>query len=296
MIPIPQGFRFAGVYSGVKEDKTRLDLSLVVSDRDAVAAGVYTQNLVFAAPVELDRARTPSANVRVVVTNSGCANACTGPRGLADAREMARLAATAVGAQEDQALVMSTGVIGHFLPMEKIAAGIKAAADRLATDEDALVAAARGMMTTDTIHKLAGRSLTIGGRTITITGMCKGAAMIGPNMATMLGLVITDAPLALAGVRDLLHAAADASFNCISVDGHMSTNDTVLLVANGAAGGPPLAGDDLAAFQAGLCAVCRRAGPGDSGRRRRGHAPDHARRPRLRHSRGSPRNCPVGRQ
>jgi glutamate N-acetyltransferase/amino-acid N-acetyltransferase len=243
------GFRASGVYSGVKRNTSKLDLSLLVSDRPAVAAGVYTRNRVFAAPVALDRARTPSADMRAIVINSGNANACTGQRGLDDAHEMARLAAVACGVSPASVLVLSTGIIGHFLEMEKISAGIVAAAKQLSTDDDALVAAARGMLTTDTVHKLAGRTLRLGQRTIQIVGMAKGAAMIGPNMATMLGVMLTDAPLDVATARQLLVEAADRSFNCISVDGHMSTNDTVLLLANGAAGGEPLAGAELELFR-----------------------------------------------
>jgi glutamate N-acetyltransferase/amino-acid N-acetyltransferase len=256
MHALPQGFRSSGVYSGVKRDATKLDLALVVSDRDAVAAGVFTQNKVFAAPVALDRSRTPAANIRLVVINSGNANACTGERGLRDAEAMARLAAGACGAAEQQALVLSTGVIGEFLPMDKVAAGIAAAAGQLAATEAALTAAACGMLTTDTRHKLSGRTLTLGNRKIQITGMAKGAAMIGPNMATMLGLVLTDAPLELETAHAVLHEAADTTFNCISVDGHMSTNDTVLLLANGAAGGTPLVGAELNAFRTAIGEVC----------------------------------------
>src|SRR6185295_4967538 len=135
---LPTGFRAAGVYSGVKRSDSKLDLSLVVSDRPAVAAGVYTKNLVCAAPVKLDRERTPSDSIRVVVINSGCANACTGDQGDADARQMAAWAAEAVGAKAEEALVMSTGVIGAMLPMDKIQAGIKSAATRLAEGPDAL--------------------------------------------------------------------------------------------------------------------------------------------------------------
>ncbi|HEV2971241.1 MAG TPA: bifunctional glutamate N-acetyltransferase/amino-acid acetyltransferase ArgJ [Pirellulales bacterium] len=254
-IQIPLGFRLGGVHCGLKRNTTRQDLSLVVSYHPAVAAGVYTQNLVFAAPVALDRSRTPGSGFRAVVINSGNANACTGERGLADAREMARLAAAACDATGEQALVMSTGIIGEYLPMEKIAAGIAIVADQLGTGEESLVAAARGMMTTDTVHKLAGRTLSLGGRTIRITGMAKGAAMIGPRMGTMLGLILSDAPLTAAAAQQSLSAVVDDTFNCISVEGHMSTNDTVLLVANGAAGGSPLAGSDLAAFQEELHAV-----------------------------------------
>src|ERR1700751_4483796 len=137
-IRLPLGFRAAGVYSGVKRNDTKLDLSLVVSDRPAVAAGVYTKNLVYAAPVKSDRERTPSDSIRVVAINSGVANACTGDQGDTDARQMAAWAAEAVGAKADQALVMSTGVIGTMLPMEKIHAGINAASQKLGDDEKSL--------------------------------------------------------------------------------------------------------------------------------------------------------------
>ena len=253
---VPKGYLLAGVHSRIKRDPHKQDLTLVMSETPASAAGVYTKNLVFAAPVALDRSRTPSDRIRAVAICSGVANACTGERGLRDAEEMARLAALACGAEPDQALVLSTGVIGAFLPMDKVAQGIAAAAVKLGRSESSLIAAARGMLTTDTIHKLAGRIVTIGGRDIQVTGMAKGAAMMGPNMATMLALILTDAALSPAAAQAALSAATNDSFNCMSVDGHMSTNDTVLLLANGAAGGELLAGKDLAAFQAALDEVC----------------------------------------
>jgi glutamate N-acetyltransferase/amino-acid N-acetyltransferase len=255
-ICVPKGFLLAGVHCRIKRDPHKQDLSLVMSESPASAAGVYTQNLVYAAPVAVDRARTPSDRMRAVVICSGVANACTGERGLRDAEEMARLAAAACGAKPDEALVLSTGVIGAFLPMEYVAQGIAAAAVKLGRSESSLMAAARGMLTTDTVHKLAGRTISLDGRTIQITGMAKGAAMMGPNMATMLAVVMTDAPLAPAVAQAALSASTNESFNCMSVDGHMSTNDTVLLLANGEAGGEPLAGDDLAAFQKALDEVC----------------------------------------
>ncbi len=255
-IAVPQGYRLAGVYSGVKRNTSKLDLSLVVSERPAVAAGVYTQNRVFAAPVGLCRARTPSADIRAVVINSGNANACTGERGDRDARAMAASAAEACGATAEQALVMSTGIIGEFLPMDKILTGIRQAAGALAGDEASLVNAARGILTTDSVHKLAGRQLTLGGKTVQIVGMAKGAAMIGPNMATMLGLVLTDAALDAETAQALVREVVDETFNCISVEGHTSTNDTVLLLANGAAGSGPLAGADLAIFRQALLETC----------------------------------------
>lgn len=255
-IAVPKGYQFAGVCAGIKRHADKLDLTLIVSDRPATAVGVYTQNLVFAAPVKLDRSRTPCEAIRAVVINSGNANACTGERGDRDAARMAELAATACGANAAQALVLSTGVIGEFLPMEKIASGIGAAAGKLAIDEDALVSAARGMLTTDTRHKLAGRALQLDGREVRIAGMAKGAAMIGPRMATMLGVILTDATLTSHMAQEALSAAVETTFNCISVDGHMSTNDTVLLLANGAAGGQPLKDNELVLFREALDSVC----------------------------------------
>jgi glutamate N-acetyltransferase/amino-acid N-acetyltransferase len=265
-VHLPRGFRFAGLHAGIKKNAAKEDFTLVHCPGGAVAAGVYTTNLVYAAPVAFDRPRTPSNDIRVVAVNSGNANACTGERGLRDAQEMARLAAAAVGADEKQALVMSTGVIGVFLPMDKIAAGATAAAARLGADEAAFLSAARGILTTDKGMKIASRSLDIGGQTVRLAGMCKGAGMIGPNMATMLAILTTDAALTPAAAQQALKAAVEGSFNCISVEGHMSTNDTVLLMASGQAvkskvQGPKskvetLTGAELAAFQAALNDLC----------------------------------------
>ena len=253
---LPQGFRAAGIYSGVKENTSRLDLSLLVSDRPCVASGVYTQNLVFAAPVAYDRARTPGEGFRAVVINSGNANACTGDRGLRDTEEMAKLAAAVAGANADNALVLSTGIIGEFLPLDKIAKGVGMCAEQLGDTEESLIAAARGMMTTDTRPKISSRTINLDGRQVCVCGLAKGAAMIGPNLATMLAVIMTDAKLSLHDAQEGLKDAADESFNCISVEGHTSTNDSVLFLANGAAGGPELKGDALAKFQATLVEVC----------------------------------------
>lgn len=253
---LPQGFRVAGVHCGVKQDPAKLDLTLIVSDQPAVAAGVFTQNRVFAAPVAWNRSRTPMSDARTVVINSGNANSCTGARGAADAAAMARAAAEACGAEETQALVLSTGIIGVFLPMEQIVAGIRQASQSLDSSSEALVAAAQGMMTTDTVHKLASRTIDMGGRSVQIAGMAKGAAMIGPHMATMLSVVLTDAPLEARSAQQMLREAVDETFNCISVEGHMSTNDTVLLLASGAAGGEPPRGDEAVRFRDALRETC----------------------------------------
>lgn len=231
-------------------------MALFVSDRPAVAAGVYTQNLVYAAPVKLCRSRTPSESIRAVVVNSGNANACTGDQGDRDAEAMAAKTAEIVDCKADEVLVMSTGVIGNLMPMDKVLPGIDAAYQRLSGEEAAVGDAAKGMMTTDTRPKICSRVVEIAGRQICVCGVAKGAAMIGPNLATMLAVVMTDAPLTAGDAQAALADAADESFNCISVEGHMSTNDTVLLVANGAAGGPPLAGGDMNKFRATLVEVC----------------------------------------
>lgn len=254
--PLPRGWSLAGTHAGLKRNPTREDVALVVSDRPATAAGVYTTNLVCAAPVVFDRARTPGTGFRVVAINSGNANACTGSRGLADAARMAALTAGLVGSGEESVLVLSTGVIGEFLPMATLERGLATVAGRLASDADAVVHAARGMMTTDTRPKLAGSSFDADGRACTLFGMAKGAAMVGPRLATMLGVLLTDAPLDPGDAQRLLRATADRTFNCVSVDGHTSTNDTVLLLANGAAGGAPLSGRALGTFAAALEQAC----------------------------------------
>jgi len=246
----------AGVHCRLKRDAQKPDLALFLSEKHATAAGVYTRNLVYAAPVALDSSRTPTDRARVVVVNSGNANACTGPRGLEDARRMAQLAAEACGAKEHEALVLSTGVIGQYLPMDRIEQGISAAAVKLDDHQAAVESAARAMMTTDTVPKIAARTIRAAGREIRLLGLTKGAGMISPNMATMLGVVLSDAALDPDTAQQLLCAAVEQTFNCISVDGHMSTNDTVLLLANGAARDEPLAGDDLETFRTALVEVC----------------------------------------
>lgn len=277
---LPQGFRCSGVSCGIKGQVEALDLALMVSDRPAVGVGVYTTNLVQAAPVLWDRQHTPTSKARAIVANSGNANACTGPRGMEDCRRMAELAAQAIGAQTDQVLVLSTGIIGHYLPMERIAAGIEQAAQRLGQQEGDLLATARAIMTTDTRPKLACRILRLdsGGRPvgapqeggtagsaqpdqeisrqIVITGLAKGAGMIAPRLATMLGVILTDAALDPAAAQDLLSETADQTFNCVTIDGHMSTNDTVLVLANGAAGTEPLSGAAWQAFRKAFQEVC----------------------------------------
>jgi glutamate N-acetyltransferase/amino-acid N-acetyltransferase len=175
---------------------------------------------------------------------------------MEDAIEMGRLLADLSGVQPEQILVLSTGIIGEHLPMDRVAMGIESAAGQLAANDEALVHCARGMMTTDTRHKLVRSELQLGGKTIRIVGIAKGAAMIGPKMATMLAVILTDAKLAPEDAQRILSSAVDDSFNCISVEGHMSTNDTVLMLANGAASEAPLSGADLTALGRAVSEAC----------------------------------------
>lgn len=253
---LARGYRFVGLHCGLRPDPERRDLALIVSDVPAAAAGVFTKNRVYAAPVRVCRERLPRADARGVVICSGNANACTGQRGLDDARRMAEIAAEAVGCLPEQMLVCSTGVIGRHLPMQPIESGIRVAGRKLGATTGDLDAAAHAILTTDTRIKVVTRQVRIGSVDVRLTGLAKGAAMIGPNMATMLAFVFTDAAVAPDHLATLAARAAEQSFNCISVEGHTSTNDTLLLFANGQAGGPPLAGDELARYDAAVTEVC----------------------------------------
>ena len=247
------GYRFAAVAAGIRPDEPgRLDVALVVSERPATAAGVFTQNRVCAAPVQVCRSRLPAKDVRGFVVCSGNANACTGEQGLVDAGRMTELAAKTIGVRPEQFLVASTGVIGRLLPMPKIEPAIAAAARELSPD--ALERVATAIMTTDTHPKTASRSLKLSSGDVRIAGFAKGAAMIGPNMATLLAFVLTDAAVSEKDLADLAPKAARHSFNAISVEGHTSTNDTLLFLANGP--GKPIAGADLDAFRKAATDVC----------------------------------------
>ena len=229
------GFRTAATACGLKKNGV-LDLALVVADAPCSAAGVFTTNRVQAAPVLYDREvlSTSAGNMRAVIANAGCANACTGDQGKVNTRQMAALAADVVGAQADQVLVLSTGVIGRQLDMTKISAGMQALTSA-AWQRDA-EATARAIMTTDTRPKRASATVTIAGQPVTVAGIAKGAGMIHPGMATMLAVLTTDAHVAPDVLATVLKQSVDQSFNRISVDGDMSTNDTVLLLASGVSG------------------------------------------------------------
>jgi len=252
LFPLPQGFSTSGILCGIKVDPQKLDLALFVSDRNCSAAGVFTTNLVCGSPVKVSRSRLPRSTARAVVVNSGNSNAATGTRGTHDAETMTSLVAEQINASAEDVLVCSTGVIGRFLPMEKLQIGIPLAAKQLSSSPDAFHNAARAMMTTDTFPKQATATINISGKTIRISGACKGAAMIAPNMATMLCVIMTDAALSPEETSSMLKLAVRDSFNCISVDGHESTSDSVLLLANGASGASLKTDTDRNAFQKGL--------------------------------------------
>ncbi|MDX1995713.1 MAG: bifunctional glutamate N-acetyltransferase/amino-acid acetyltransferase ArgJ [bacterium] len=250
-----KGFRVAGVYAGLKKTEA-LDFALIASDVPSVAAGVFTTNQVKAAPVlvDMERLAQTQSSYRAVAINTGCANACTGQPGIDDAREMARLTAQKLGCAPEEVLVLSTGVIGTQLPMEKIQRGIDLASASLGQDWEAT---ARAIMTTDTRPKQASITVTkADGTRYTIAGISKGAGMIAPNMATMLSVVVTDAALTPEQTSTTLKIAAEGSYNRIVVDGDMSTNDTVLLLANGQSGAQVNTSDDQKQFQKALNAVC----------------------------------------
>lgn len=250
-----RGFQAAGVACGLKEGSA-LDLALIASETPCAAAGLFTTNHVKAAPVLLDQKRLAqnAAGIRAVVINAGNANACTGARGLQDAEQTAAWVAEELECGVGDVLVMSTGVIGVPLPMHPIERGVIDAAISLRAD--GWDGAARAIMTTDTTPKMASVRVTTDQGTCTVAGMAKGAGMIAPDMATLLVLLVTDAALDAATLHETLASATAASFNRIVVDGDMSTNDTVLLLANGASGVRVEDGATLAAFQEALTAVC----------------------------------------
>ena len=246
-ITAPRGFQAAGLHCGVKRAKK--DLALLVSDVPAACGATFTQNRVPAAPVVVDKEQLlRSSYIRAVAVNSGNANACTGDRGMEDAKEMVRVTARAARVHESEVLVSSTGVIGQLLPMEKIVAGIIQSALRLSKEGGS--AAAEAILTTDTFVKELAVQTTIDGIAVTLGGMAKGSGMIAPNMATMLAFVTSDAAVAPPLLKTALKKAVDKSFNRITVDGDTSTNDMVVVLANGLAGNSLLSSENDIGYDA----------------------------------------------
>ena len=240
------GIKAAGIHAGFRADPERRDLALVAADDPCVCAATFTQNRFCAAPVQVSRARTATGSAQAVILNSGNANASTGEPGLEVARASTKLVAEALGCAEDDVLVASTGVIGQQLPLEPYVTGVPAIVASLAHSADAAHAAARAVMTTDTVPKevsLAGEvpcGADGAGIEVHVGGFVKGSGMIMPNMATMLCVLATDAPLTAAAAQAALSAAVSVTFNKVTVDSDTSTNDSCFLFATGAAGGEPI--------------------------------------------------------
>lgn len=236
-ITAPLGFQAAGIHCGIKKPDL-LDLALCLSDISGPIAGVFTKNRVVAAPVLLDRQHLRFRRGRAIIVNSGNANACTGKQGLGAAKTMAMAVAEQLSVPLHQVFVGSTGVIGRVLPIDRITAAVPTLIARLSIPGGDQ--AAQAILTTDLRPKTVARQAKIGGRIVTIGGMAKGSGMIHPNMATMLAYLTTDAAIAPAALQSALKSAVDQSFNCITVDGDTSTNDTVLCLANGLAKNRPI--------------------------------------------------------
>lgn len=246
-VTAPRGWRAGTAACGIKAftagasalpGDARDDLAVIASDGVCDAAGVFTTNRVKAAPVVIDHLHLQQNRVQAIVVNSGNANACTGAQGFKDALQMAKLAADRLDLDPPQVLVASTGVIGRYLPMDAVKRGIADACGALAGDGGDR--AARAIMTTDTRPKLAGYELEVGGETVRVGGIAKGAGMIHPDLATMLAFVTTDAAVEPGFLASLVKRVGDRSFNRLTIDGDTSTNDTFLLLANGAAGNAPV--------------------------------------------------------
>ena len=235
-----KGFQAASTAAGIKY-QGRTDMAMVYSEKPCVAAGTFTTNIVKAAPVKWDQEivyKHPTA--QVIICNSGIANACTGEEGFSYCRATAKAAAETLKVDENSVLVASTGVIGMQLPIEKLSDGVKAMAPKLQGTLEAGNEAAKAIMTTDTREKEVAVQIEIGGKTVTIGGMCKGSGMIHPNMCTMLGFVTTDVCITKQLLQEALSQDVKDTYNMVSVDGDTSTNDTVLLLANGMAENPEI--------------------------------------------------------
>ena len=253
-VTAPKGFQAAATAAEIKY-KDRTDMAMIYSETPCVSAGTFTTNVVKAAPVKWDQEIVyHHPFVKAVVCNSGIANACTGQEGYGYCAATADAAAKALGIEADSVLVASTGVIGMQLPIDRIAKGVEAMAGELSSSLEAGTAAAQAIMTTDTVKKEIAVQIEIGGKTVTIGGMCKGSGMIHPNMCTMLSFVTTDADITKELLQEALSEDVKDTYNMVSVDGDTSTNDTVLLLANGLAGNPKITekNEDYAVFKKAL--------------------------------------------
>ncbi len=254
-VTFPQGFQAAGVKAGIKKSGN-LDVAVIYTEKEAAVAGTFTQNAVAAAPVYVSKTVVKTGTAHAIVANAGCANACTGEQGMLDAKKMAAITAESLGCQSDDVLVASTGVIGVNLPMDKMEAGIKNAVSKLSADGSEQ--AGNAIITTDTYSKACSTEVEIGGRKVRFGAIAKGSGMIQPNMATMLCFITTDAAIDSKLLQTALSDIVETSFNMISIDGDMSTNDMAIVLANGAAGNAKIVQKDAdyEVFYATLKSIC----------------------------------------
>lgn len=254
-VTLAKGFKASGIKAGVKKSG-KDDMAVIYTEKEATVAGTFTTNLVAAAPVFVSKDVVKKGTGHAIVVNAGCANACTGEQGMKDAKAMAALTAKELGIDASDVFVASTGIIGQTLPMNKIEAGIKLAVAAL--DENGSVAASKAIITTDTYPKAGSFTFDLGGKTVSIGGIAKGSGMIHPNMATMLCFITTDAAISHDLLQKALSKVVNISFNMVSVDGDTSTNDMVLVLANGMAGNAMITEEnaDYETFTAALEKVC----------------------------------------
>lgn len=255
-VTFPQGFKAAGVKAGIKKSGN-LDVAVIYTEKEAAVAGTFTQNAVAAAPVFASKAVVKTGTAHAITANAGCANACTGEQGEKDAQAMQQITAEALGCKPSDVIVASTGVIGVNLPMDKMESGIKQAVAEL--DENGSEKAGNAIITTDTYSKTCTAEVTLGGKQVRLGAIAKGSGMIQPNMATMLCFITTDANIESSLLQKALSEVVEVSFNMISIDGDMSTNDMAIVLANGAAGNETITteGEDYEAFKAALQEMCQ---------------------------------------
>ena len=255
-VTFPKGFQAAGVKAGIKKSGN-LDVAVIYTEKEAAVAGTFTKNAVAAAPVHVSKEVVATHTAHAIVANAGCANACTGAQGEADAAAMQRIAADALGCSAQDVIVGSTGIIGHLLPMDKVEQGIHAAVKNLSVDGS--VDAGNAIITTDTYSKAGATSVMIGGKEVRFGIIAKGSGMIRPDMATVLCFITTDADIDGMLLQEALSEVIEHSLNMISIDGDMSTNDMAIVLANGAAGNPKITekNADYEAFKETLLALCQ---------------------------------------
>lgn len=255
-VTFPQGFKAAGVKAGIKKSGN-FDVAVIYTEKEAAVAGTFTQNAVAAAPVFASKVVVKTGSAHAIAANAGCANACTGEQGTKDAQTMQSITAEALGCQADDVIVASTGVIGVNLPMDKMEKGLREAAASLS--ENGSEQAGNAIITTDTYSKACATEITLGGKTVRFGAIAKGSGMIQPNMATMLCFITTDAAIDSKLLQAALSEVVEVSFNMISIDGDMSTNDMAIVLANGAAGNPEITSKDAdyETFKQTLQAICQ---------------------------------------